>query len=172
MEALMRAYKFLAPGAVGPFSGFAWPTGTPGPWVEAVPHTCATGVHACAVEDLPHWIHQELWEVELEGAERAGRKLVAPRGRLLRRIEAWNAGSADEFSASCASAATAMVGDSERAAGYAEDLTTWWARGWPAAVALIAAFIAEIAGGEAGYDDERARQAGWLADRLGLETAP
>ena len=53
MEATVRAYKFLAPGAVGPFSGFAWPTGTPGPWVEAVPHTCATGVHACLVEDLP-----------------------------------------------------------------------------------------------------------------------
>ena len=42
----MLAYKFLRPGAVGPFSGFVWPAGE---WVTAgdAPAPCRTGIHAC-----------------------------------------------------------------------------------------------------------------------------
>jgi hypothetical protein len=168
----VNAYKFLAAGAVGPFSGFRWPTGTPGPWVEGEPHPCASGVHGCLVGHLPYWLHEELWEVELDGALPAGRKLVAPRGRLLRRIEQWDAGCARSYADACAETASALAGDSPKVAVYANDAAVRAGMGHFAASALITARIAELVDGEAGYESERARQARWLADRLGLEPAP
>jgi hypothetical protein len=95
----MTAYKFLRRGRVGAFSGFAWPVGE---WVEAEPHVCASGIHACRPADLPYWLDAELWEIELDGAVAAERKLVAPRGRLVRRVEAWDGGTARAFADSCA----------------------------------------------------------------------
>jgi hypothetical protein len=112
----MKAYKFLAPGAVGPFSGFPWPTpaaGDPGPWVDGTPTElarCRAAVHACRVQDLPWWIQPELWEVELaEPVRQVRHKLFAPRGRLVARCAGWNAKAADAFGRACAA----------RAAGYA-----------------------------------------------------
>lgn len=104
----MIAYKFLRPGAVGPFSGFVWPTpgcGESGPWVEAdTPvRLCLRGIHASRVEQLPHWIEAELWEVELaEPVQDAGEVLVSARGRLVRRVDAWDAATARDFETSCA----------------------------------------------------------------------
>ena len=78
----MIAYKFLGAGAVGTYSGFAWPVGE---WVDVdlplVPSR--RGVHACRVLDLPYWLDDELWVVELDGeiAEQE-RMVVAERGRL------------------------------------------------------------------------------------------
>ena len=65
----MRALKALRAGAVGPFSGFRWPTpgDGPGQWVAASPSPCASGVHACLRGQLPLWLHDELWEIELGG---------------------------------------------------------------------------------------------------------
>ncbi|HET9553714.1 MAG TPA: hypothetical protein VFP50_12165, partial [Anaeromyxobacteraceae bacterium] len=63
----MIAYKFLAPGAVGPFSGFAWPVpsgGGPGPWVAA---GAGGAIHACRTHHLPWWLDAELWAAELDG---------------------------------------------------------------------------------------------------------
>ena len=103
----MRAFKFTSPGAIGPFSGVAWPTpaaGGPGAWVSAAGEApCRSAVHACRPQDLPWWIADELWEVELDGLGPAGRhKLTARRGRLVRRVTAWDAGAARAFAEACA----------------------------------------------------------------------
>ena len=98
----MIAYKFLRRGRVGPFSGFVWPA--PGGWVSAgATDRCRRGVHACRQQDLPWWIADELWEIELGGEVRAaGHKLVAPAGGLVRRVRAWTSGTAQEFADACA----------------------------------------------------------------------
>ena len=104
----MIAYKFLRSGGVGPFSGYAWPlppAGRPGAWVVGGAGTelCQTAVHACRVRDLPWWLQDELWEAELDGAVSAGRhKVMAPRARLVRRVEAWDAACAQRFADACA----------------------------------------------------------------------
>ena len=91
------AYKFLRPGAVGPFSGHLWPVPSgaePGEWVNGSldEDVCRGGVHACDGRFLARWIWEELWVIELGGeVEACGHKLRAPRGRLLRRVEAWSA---------------------------------------------------------------------------------
>jgi len=93
------AYKFLAAGAVGPFSGFRW---TPGRWVEAAREQEGFGIHACRPADLSWWIHAELWRVELEGPVRErATQIEARRGRLVDRIEAWNAQMRAEFGLDC-----------------------------------------------------------------------
>src|SRR5437660_664030 len=62
----MIAYKFLRAGRIGPFSRFAWPE--PGVWVRAsASDRCRRGIHACRMRDLPWWLGQELWEIELDG---------------------------------------------------------------------------------------------------------
>jgi hypothetical protein len=102
------AYKFLRAGGVGPFSHHAWPLpdgDRPGGWVAGVAATelCRTAVHACRVGDLPWWLQDELWEAELDGEIATGRhKVMAPRGRLLRRVEAWDAACAQRFADACA----------------------------------------------------------------------
>jgi len=95
------AYKFLDGEGRAIFSGFDW-TGVPsGGWVETggvVP--CREGVHGCRPSDLAWWLNEELWEVELDGdVTDAGRKVVARRGRLHRRIDEWSGGAAAEFAA-------------------------------------------------------------------------
>src|SRR5206468_5119819 len=73
------AYKFLAPGSVGPFTGYRW---EPGRWVEVhALDPCRRGIHACRVRDLPIWLDAELWEIELDGGiVEQDRKVVAGRG--------------------------------------------------------------------------------------------
>jgi hypothetical protein len=104
----VRAYKFLRAGAIGPFSGFAWPRpagGAPGPWVEAndPPARCRRGVHACRLDDLPWWLAEELWVVELGGEVVAyAHKVAAPRGRLVRRVDGWTAAARRDYAHECA----------------------------------------------------------------------
>jgi hypothetical protein len=104
----MIAYKFLGAGGIGPFSRFAWPQprrGTPGPWVAASggAAVCRSGVHGCRVQDLPWWLQDELWEAEFDGEATAGwHKIMAPRARLLRRIDAWDGACAQRFADACA----------------------------------------------------------------------
>lgn len=102
----MIAYKFLRDGQVGPFSGVRWPAG--GEWLLAATagapaRTCIDQVHACRVEDLAEWMNSELWRVELDGNVRVDcDKLVADRGRLVERIELWNAALMAAFAEACA----------------------------------------------------------------------
>ena len=110
----MQAYKFLADGAAGRFSGFTWPQpegGKPGAWIVAdAVDVCRSGVHACRTRDLLDWIDDELWEVELDGElEEQESMILARRGRLLRRIEAWDAAAAAAFADDCAWRAQAIA---------------------------------------------------------------
>ncbi|HEY7455967.1 MAG TPA: hypothetical protein VH703_01725 [Solirubrobacterales bacterium] len=184
------AYKFLRPGAVGPFSGFRWPCpahGEPGEWVEAAGGSglCEAGVHACERRHLPLWIWEELWEVELEGPlERGIAKLCARRGRLLRRVERWSPRSAKDLAVACARraaehAATATGADAEVVAGMAADgdararaaeasADLYVAAHGAAVSAYIAAMTALRAGGGDALSAERAWQAEWLARELEL----
>ncbi len=118
----MWAYKFTAAGGVGMFTGFPWPLpahGNPGAWVEtaAPASVCETGVHACRVGQLPHWLGPELWEVELAGDVVASAyKVVAPRGRLLARVAGWP-DAARAFAEDCAARVRQLAGAELRAAG-------------------------------------------------------
>jgi len=97
------AYKFLRSGRVGPFSAFQWPG--PGVWVHAPldPVACRRGVHACRPSDLPWWLAEELWEIELDGpVQSEEHKIVAPAGRLGAQIEAWTPACAQEYADACA----------------------------------------------------------------------
>ena len=104
----MNAYKFLRPGAIGPFSGVRWPTprgSAPGPWVDAdgAPIRCRRGVHACRLQDLPWWLAEELWEAELTGDIVAyPHKVAGPRGRLVRRVDGWTGAARRDYVHACA----------------------------------------------------------------------
>ena len=170
----MRAYKFLRPGAVAPFSGFSWPSS--GEWVEAREAAlCTSGIHACRIQDLPYWIGPELWEAELAGAVRQEpRKLVATRGTLVRRIDGWDANARAGFAEACAQrvgerAERAGVEKADRLGAYAADAAANVARGEVALLGYIAARAAEVDAGVGGYMAEREAQARWLASELGLE---
>ena len=99
----MIAYKFLRSGRRGPFSGFSWPP--PGVWVHAERDmvTCRNGIHACRVGDLPWWLADELWEIELGGRVQLGEhKVFAPAGRLRSRVQGWTPACAQEYADACA----------------------------------------------------------------------
>ena len=168
MAALVKAYKFLAGDRSGLFTRFRWPLPSgdaPGAWVEAEPvSSCRSGVHACRVEQLPYWLAAGLYEVELEGEiVEKPLKVVAARGRLVRRIDAWNDAARAEFAAAC--------GERARELGGAA-LPDWppppGGEPQPPLAAFMAARIAERLAGIEAYRAERERQSAWLAERLGL----
>lgn len=99
----MVAYKFLRSGRVGLFSRFCWPD--PGVWVEAAGDgdTCRSGIHACRMEDLPWWLADELWEIDLRDPTRVdGHKVVATAGCLQAPVERWTPACAQEYAEACA----------------------------------------------------------------------
>jgi hypothetical protein len=109
----MLAWKFLCAGRVAPFSGVRWPEPGHG-FVEGA-------VHACAAEDLPYWMDDELWLVELEGeVARARHQWVGQRGRLVARIEGWPS-QADDFTLGCTSRARRRIVDALLGAGRDAD---------------------------------------------------
>lgn len=165
----MRALKFLRPGRVAPFSKVTWPQ--PGEWLQAdgPSDLCRTGVHAILPDVLATWVAEELWHVELDGAEAlAPGIVVAPRGRLLSGVEEWNDATAREFARACAAHVEEATG---RAAEYAadagasaEDATADFTA---TTVGYMAAHAAE-AMRPGGFAAERAWQSRWLAERLGI----
>ena len=99
----MIAFKFLRAGRVGPFSRFQWPDA--GSWVRptADASLCSRGIHACRIQDLPWWLDDQLWEIELDGEVTVGRhKLLAAAGRLVSRVDAWTPTLAEEYGVVCA----------------------------------------------------------------------
>jgi hypothetical protein len=183
----VNAYKFLQAGSVGRFSGRAWPP--PGAWLSAGAEIdlCRSGVHACRASDLPYWLDDELWRVELAGdLTQAEQLVVATRARLLERVAGWSPDTAERFAAACA----------ERAQGYARLALERHRPTAPAAAAAaassaghaqlyadarasisFAAFAAYSAAVAAGHLDphegalrERERQAAWLVDACGLDS--
>lgn len=97
-----RAWKFLAPGGVAPFSGHLWPrpgAGSAGAWVESA----RDGVYACRIGDLPWWVDAELWEVELAGPwEELGTQVRARAARLISPRTAWDAAAFRAYGEACA----------------------------------------------------------------------
>ncbi|MGH9035676.1 MAG: hypothetical protein ACRD0O_07910, partial [Acidimicrobiia bacterium] len=109
-----RAYKFTRAGGVGLFSRFAWPRPVgdrPGEWVDAgVAVPCRAGIHACRPGELPYWVSDELWVIELDGdVVESGGKLVSRRGRLLQLVEVWSTGGAMAFASDCARRAAELA---------------------------------------------------------------
>ena len=163
----MIAYKVLDAGAVAPFTRFAWPEGE---WVDAqAVEPCRSGIHACRARDLPFWLGPELWEIELDGdVVQQERKVAARRGRLVRRISDWNVDLLRAFTASCRAETKLRVGSSPTLSGFVGDIDRFRSRDRHGLAAFAAARAAELSGGPRAYERERARQAAWLVDRLGL----
>ncbi len=170
------AYKFLTADRRSPITGFHWPDSA---WVEAVGplEPCRNGIHACHIEDLPHWIGPELWAIELDGeVQRAPTGVLARRGRLLERVEEWAGGVAQEFADDCARRARTLAGETAIVAERASDAVANALRGSASAASYIAAVVAgqvhsgspEGQGYEQHFLAERARQAAWLRERLRL----
>lgn len=164
----MIAYKFLTTRGVGRFTGFRWTADT---WIEAgTADPCRAGIHACRVQDLPIWLDDELWEIELAGDLVEGeRKVVATRGRLTKRIERWTPELSREFGQFCAQRTRARVGFLPFLSGFVFDVDRFVAQDRIAIAGFAAARAAELRDGPAAYEAERTAQASWLADRLGLE---
>jgi hypothetical protein len=170
VEAPVIAYKFLRSDGSGVFTMFPWPlpNGGPGEWVEASIEPCRSGIHACRIAHLPLWAGRALYEVELAGEiVDEHLKVVASRGRLLRRIDAWD-DLRDTYTRTCADRAHQL------AQSVCPPLVDWEAviepsvREGPALLGFVAARIAEQISGVDAYHTERARQARWLSERLGL----
>jgi hypothetical protein len=166
-------HKFLAKGARGPLSGFAWPTpagGAPGAWIEIEGPLgeCRRGVHVCDAPDLAHWIHDELWELETDGDWIAGTDcVVVRRARLVRRIDAWSA-AAQRFADACIEHASSQAAARPDVVELLDDARMMAANGY----AAMCAYTSAVAVGrssadreiDAHYRRERAWQSKWIAD--------
>lgn len=167
----MIAYKFLRPDGTSVFTGFQWDLpagGQPGGWVDADVDPCRSGIHGCRTTDLPMWVGQVMYEIELAGqiVEQPA-KVVASRGRLLRRIDGWEA-VRDTYTRMCADRAH------ELALGATPPMENWNSvvepsiPEGPALLGFVAARIAEARWGPAAYHSERSRQSAWLVEHLQL----
>jgi hypothetical protein len=174
------AFRFLTEGAIGKLSGHAWPTprGTsPGEWVGSGIDGSSIGVGAHRARDLPHWLEDELWQVELRGkVQEYPFHLLADEARLVRQIMAWDFAAATEFAAACISRLEPRVTSAPRsadaaalAAGYLQDARANLATKQFGTVAYIT-FVASIDGrlGAVAEPGERELQAEWLRRRLSL----
>ncbi len=124
----MSWFKFLGRGAVGPFSGFRWPAPERGDgaggWVEETRHLepCRVGLHVCRPGDLPFWLFEELYAVEVDGPVVEHDSFVlARRARLLRRVDAWAQDSASRFSRDCAWRVRDLAAHALRESGRSQD---------------------------------------------------
>jgi hypothetical protein len=162
------AYKFLAAGARGPLTRVVWPA--IGGWLVTDEPIAVglRGVHACLGEQLAHWIHDELWQVELAGALIDGPDcVVAERARLVRRIDGWNPEGAIAFASACVDRARREATGRDELLGDASEAIR---HGYPAVAAYTAA-IAIAADDEASYARERAWQSAWIVREF-IATSP
>ena len=98
------------------------------------------------------------------------RQTVALTGRLVGRVGAWNRAVLDELGRDVLARTRRRFGAIAGVGGYVGDVQRHLASGRVPLAAFAAARAAEVAGGPVEYERERARQAAWLADRLGLGT--
>lgn len=176
-------FKFLARGAVGALSGFAWPRpdgAQPGAWVEVAGPLapCERGIHACSAGDLAHWLHDELWVVELGGEMCEGvDAMVAARGRLVREVSGWRLGGGVRFAHAVYERAHACIHDDPSPAPDALHCLASAARHVQRENVSLAAFCAAMAVArqagrtcfdQAAYDAARREQAALIVGDLGL----
>ncbi len=174
----MKLYKFLATGARGPLSGFAWPLsagGEPGAWVdvEGPLEVGLRGVHVCREDDLAYWLHDELWELDTRGEPMDGIDcLVVRHARLARRIDAWTAGGAARFANACIERSRELTTSAQSAlvSGLLADALSAAQYGYVAIGAYSAALAVARAGDAAEvqhvFRRERAWQSRWIAREL------
>jgi hypothetical protein len=165
------AYKFLRPDGTSVFTGFRWPlpNGGPGEWVDARVEPCRSGIHACRSSHLPLWAGRILYEVELDGEiVEVPAKVVASRGRLLRRLDAWSDEVRDAYTRMCADRAHELARSTSPPLEKWEAVVEPSVPEGPALLGFVAARISEEISGMEGYHAERARQTEWLVERLAL----
>jgi len=185
----MKAYKFTQANGET-YNGFAWPLPTadgPGEWVEVglkarkalTADDLCTGrvLHATDSAHLLDWLDAEMYEVEIDESRGVivADKIGFRRGRLVRRIEAWNERTARLFACDCAEDALQYADLDSRetlecaiyvARCYAdgeatkEELAAAWAAAWAAA---------EDAARDAARDAAWAKYLGWFHALLGIE---
>lgn len=178
----LRAYKVLNRGR-SEFTGCQWPLPTeagPGDWLtaEGPLELCVNGIHASTLDQLPQWLGRELWELEVGGqVVETEPALVARRARLIRRVDEWDEPARVAFASACEQRARAIAEryppGRELLTGKIEPFTPL---GMAAAVGYWTALLsAESATGRRAGPDydvafarERATQAAWLRDELGL----
>lgn len=126
---MAEAFKFLAAGR-GLFSGFVWPlpeNGTPGQWVTAaLPlERCVRGIHVCRQRDLPYWLDDELWVIEVRGEILEHETMMlAEEGRLVRRVDTWDRDAALTFARTCSQRAQGFAVEALRSAVRVDDAAT------------------------------------------------
>jgi hypothetical protein len=144
----VRAFAFLGTGGTDYLSGMRWPAPVGeglGPWLD--PGRSSPAVRACTVEQLPWWLDQELWAVELAGGvEDTGRSLLAERGRLLERVGTWNAAAADELRWACTARLRALAVSALRREGRDREAALLERDDGPDAIASAAQAAAEGTG--------------------------
>jgi hypothetical protein len=129
-------------------------------------------VHALRPQALSRWLADELWHVELDGAEleREG-VLVARRARLLEPAREWNAEAKRDFAHWCETRARELAAThaGRKTRDMADDVEQMTHAPEPD-VALVSFCTAKIAAEVApdGTPSERLRQSAWLGERLGL----
>jgi hypothetical protein len=160
------AHAFTRRGALSPFTGRRWPlpeARRPGAWFPEP--------HACRMEVLPEWIAPELWRIELDDVlgEEHGR-IFASRGRLLERIDAWDAVAAEAFATDCCEHARALVSRWDGDPTVREALLADAPLVANAASANVAGYFGALAAGRVAGPSaalaERRRQANWLIAHL------
>ena len=185
-----KALKFLKEGGIGPYSGFQWPlpNGKPGKWVSVKGDLkmCERGVHACTPEQAMVWLQAEAYVIELGAVTDDGSKLVARKGRLVRKLDRWDEKNQRLFAADCAEHVLPIFekerpGDDrprkaiEAARAYArgEINAAAWDAAWDAAgaaawdAARAAAWAAaRAAAGAAAWDAAGAAEHRWQTRRL------
>jgi hypothetical protein len=114
-------WKFLSEHGAGLLTGHDW-TARRDTWVEANGvRACRSGIHACRLRDLPFWLGPQLWTIELEDVLDLDDKVVARRGRLGQRVEAWDATCQAELAVACLGRAVGHAGDELARAGADSD---------------------------------------------------
>ena len=134
-----------------------------GGWLE--------GARATTLEHLPVWIAPELWRVELAGdVATPAAQLLAPRGRLIEQVDAWDRRMAEAFVAGCVGrtvnrvelrpddATLGLLAADARSCGAPDANVCGW----------LAARAAFVLSGADGYRREREYQSRWLVERLQL----
>jgi hypothetical protein len=106
VEEPLALYLGLRRGAVDRLTEFRWPAPrgeqSEG-WVRAGADAPLDAVRGYSLAALAWGLDDELWQLELDGATAgAGRAVHGARGRLVRRIEAWDAATAMNLIEACA----------------------------------------------------------------------
>jgi hypothetical protein len=151
-------YKFLrAAGSrfVGPFSGVAWP---------AIGEWCGRdAVSGCRLSDLPYWVDETLWLVELRGPiVETEIKVTGADGRLVRHVQGWDRAAARAFAAECAGRVRELAVDELRRAGRGDQAAALERARAPKAVAKRAGGI--LGAGAVGLSRRTADIVGYATD--------